>query len=194
MIREYNFRGDRPLKFDDNKTVSELIKYAFDEFCYYEPFGMDCVTVYQCRRPYFVLDTSRLCCEEIESPQDLCFAYHIPGFLYYAEGGWDDNMSELANHPIFNNPVSLHIQFLGFDNTVVFEGTHTFREVINLLKKVEYIEDTIKDIKVNVMAYPKSNFTKYIDLSDLILDAPMTEFEKSLPTKDGIVTLTLIDY
>lgn len=194
MIREYNFRGEIPLKFDDNKTVSELIKYAFDKFGYYEPLGMDCVTVYQCRRPYFVLDTSRLCCEEIEMPQDLCFAYYIPGFLYYAEGGWDDKMSELENHPVFNHPVSLNLQFFDFDNTVVFEGTHTFREVINLLKKVEYIDDTIQDIKVHVMAYPKPDFIKHIDLSDPILDAPMIEFEKTLPTKDGIVTLTLIDY
>lgn len=43
------------------------------------------------------------------------------------------------------------------------------------------------------MAYPKTNYSEYIYLSDPILDAPMIEFEKTLPS-DGIVTLILGDY
>ena len=39
MIRKYKFPGEGSLEFDDNKTVSELLEYAFDKFGYYEPFG-----------------------------------------------------------------------------------------------------------------------------------------------------------
>lgn len=193
MIRKYKFPGEGSLEFDDNKTVSELLEYAFDKFGYYEPFGMDTVTLYQISPPHFVLDTSKLCCEEIEGPDWLCFAYHIPGFLYYAEGGWGHHMHELINHPVFNDPVSLILKFEDFRHTVVFEGTHTFREVINLLMEVGYIDTEIRYIKAWVMAYPKTNYSEYIYLSDPILDAPMTEFEKTLPS-DGIVTLILGDY
>ena len=193
MIRTYIFFGEEPLEFDDNKTVSELLEYAFDKFGYYEPFGMDTVTVYQYSPPHFVLDTSELCCEGIESPDSLCFAYHIPGFLYYAEGGWGHHMYELIDHPVFNHPVSLKLKFEDFCHNVVFEGTHTFREVMNLLMEVGYIDTEIRYIKAWVIAYPEPNYSEYIYLSDPILDAPMTEFEKILPI-DGIVTLILSNY
>ena len=99
-------------------------------------------------------------------------------------------MCELPNHPVFNNPVSLKIKFEDFNHTVVFEGTHSFREVINLLKQVGYIDESIEKIKIQVSAYPKPSYTKYIDWYNSILDAPMIEFYKALPT-DGNVTLVL---
>lgn len=86
-------------------------------------------------------------------------------------------MAELSNHPVFNH-------------TVVFEGSHSFREVLNLLKKVGHISDSISQITIQVLAYPKPNYTKHIDCSNAILDAPMTEFNKMLPI-DGIVTIVL---
>ena len=134
MIQEYKFFGENTLKFEDSKTVKELLQYAFEQFGYYEPFGMDTVTIYQTGFAHFTLDTNRKCYEEIKNPNGLCFAYHIPGFLYYAEGGWGHHMSELSNHPVFKHPVSLKLKFEDFDHTVVFEGTHSFREVLDLLK------------------------------------------------------------
>lgn len=190
MIQEYSFFKEDTIKFEDSKTVKELLEYAFEQYDYYEPFGMDTVTIYQANIPHLTLDTSRKCYEEIKDPDNLYFAYYIPGFLYYAEGGWGHHMAELSNHPVFNHPISLKLKFKDFDNTVVFEGSHSFREVLNLLTKVGYISDSIPQIKTQVLAYPKSNYTKHIDCSDAILDAPMTEFDKTLPT-DGIVTLVL---
>lgn len=190
MLQEYNFFREDTLKFENSKTVKELLEYAFKQYGYYEPFGMDTVTIYQANIPHFTLDTSRKCYEEIKDPDGLCFAYYIPGFLYYAEGGWGHHMAELSNHPVFNHPISLKLRFIDFNHTVVFEGSHSFREVLNLLKKVGYISDSISQITIQVLAYPKPNYTQHIDCSDAILDAPMTVFDEMLPT-DGIVTLVL---
>ena len=152
---------------------------------------MDTVTIYQSVHAHFTLDTSRKCYEEIKDLDGICFAYHIPNFLYYAEGGWRHHMPELSNHPVFNNPVSLNIKFEDFNHTVVFEGSHSFREVLNVLKQVGFIdESSIEQIKIQVLAYPKPNYIKHIDCHSSILDAPMIEFHKTLPT-DGIVILIL---
>lgn len=195
MIKTYKFFGESPLEFEDSKTVKELVEYAFEQFDYYEPFGMDSVTVFQCHYPrsnygWFTRDTAKRCVDEVYNNDELCFAYHIPGLLYYAEGGWGHHMDELGNHPVFEKPVSLKLKFEDFNNTVVFEGTHSFREILNLLKNTGYVEKSISQIKVNVLAYPKSNYSQFIELSNPILNVPMTEFENSLP-KDGVVTLLL---
>ena len=195
MIKTYKFFGESPLEFEDSKTVKELIEYAFDKFDYYEPFGMDTVTVFQCHHPksnkgWFTTDTKKKCTAEICNNDELCFAYYLPGFFYYAEGGWGHHMETLGNHPVFANPVSLNLRFEDFDHTVVFEGTHTFREVLDLLKEVGYIDASISKIRVNVLAYPRPSYSKYINLCNPILDAPMTKFESSLP-QEGIVTLIL---
>lgn len=190
MIKTFHFLGESSLEFDDAKTVKELIQYAFEHFGYYEPFGMNTVTIYQSNYAHFTLDTSRKCREEIKDLNGLCFAYYIPGLLYYAEGGWGHHMLELPNHPEFSLPVSLKLKFDNFDHTVVFEGRRSFREVLKLLKRVGYIDESLKRIKIQVLAYPKPNYVKYIDCQNFILDAPMVEFYKTLP-KDGVVTLIL---
>lgn len=190
MIRVYHFVGESPLQFDDAKTVKELIQYAFEYFGYYEPFRMDAVTIYQTHYAHFTLDTSRKSADEIKGTSGICFAYHIPSFLYYAEGGWGHHMQELTNHPVLRNPISLKMKFEDFDHTVVFEGTHTFRDVLNLLKQVGYVETSISQIKIQVLAYPKPNYSYYLDCKNPILDDSLIAFEKTLPT-DGIVTLVL---
>lgn len=190
MIQSYKFFGESSFEFEDSKSVKELILYAFELFGYHEPFGMNTVTIYQSNYTHFTLDTRRKCYEEIKDPNGLCFAYYIPGFLYYAEGGWGHHMSELPNHPVFNSPISFKIKFEGFNHSVVFEGTHSFREVLDLLKRVGYIDESLKRIKIQVLAYPKPNYAKYIDCQNSILDVPMVEFYKTLP-KDGVVTLIL---
>lgn len=98
-------------------------------------------------------------------------------------------MSELPNHPVFNNPVSLKLKFEDFNHPVAFEGTRSFRKVLDLLKRVGYVDCSISRIIIRVLAYPKP-YTKCIDCCNSILDAPMTEFDKMLPT-DGVVTLVL---
>ena len=64
MIKTYKFFGESPLEFEDSKTVKELVEYAFDKFNYYEPFGMDTVTIFQCHHPksnkgWFTTDTKK---------------------------------------------------------------------------------------------------------------------------------------
>lgn len=66
MIQEYSFFRENTLKFEDSKTVRELLEYAFEQYGYYEPFGMDTVSIYQANIPHFTLDTSRKCYEEIK--------------------------------------------------------------------------------------------------------------------------------
>ena len=80
-------------EFDDSKTVREMIQFAFDQLDYYEPAGMEIVTVFQCHHPktstgWFTRDTGRICAEEIINTDELCFAYQIPDVFYFAEGGW----------------------------------------------------------------------------------------------------------
>ena len=48
MIQKYKFCNNEDfVYFDDEKTVKELLCYAFDSFGYYEPFGMEIVTLFQ---------------------------------------------------------------------------------------------------------------------------------------------------
>ena len=96
----------------------------------------------------------------------------------------------LGNHPEFSYPISLKLKFKEFDHTVVFEGTHSFREILDILEKVGYIKKPILRITVQVLAYPKENYVKFIESCNPVLDAPKIDLEKSLPT-DGIVTLVL---
>lgn len=86
--------------------------------------------------------------------------------------------------------MSLKLKFEEFNHTVVFEGTHSFRETLNLLKNTGYLEKNISQIKVHVLAYQKENYSQYIELSNPILDVSMVEFANSLP-QDGVVTLLL---
>lgn len=59
------------------------------------------------------------------------------------------------------------------------------------LKKEELDQTLISDCRVfHVFAYPKENYSQYIELSNPILDVSMVEFENSLP-QDGVVTLLL---
>ena len=82
MNRIFKFSGEKPIVYDDIKSVKELIQYSFHQFNYYEPAGMEIVTVFQPQsRTYtgwFTTDTSLSCKEEIEDAENLCFAYHMP--------------------------------------------------------------------------------------------------------------------
>ena len=121
MHRMFKFEDLEPLFFDDTKSVKELIQYAFNEFDYYEPAGTEIVTLFQPQSRtstgWFTTDTSRLCVDEIEDAEILCFAYHMPNVFYFAEGGWEHHMLHLGNHPQIDNPVFLHLRFDDFDNS-----------------------------------------------------------------------------
>lgn len=188
MIKEYYFSGDGTILFDDRKSVKELISAAFEKFDYFEPLGMKYVTVFQAYHPdafngRFTLDTSKSCAEEIKCPDCLCFAYHIPNVLYYAEGGWGRN---LGNAPALNKKTYLHLRFEDFDHNVAFNGGLTVGEVIGLFKKAEYIPADADRLLVRPINPYSTPYT--VMLSDELMNTTVEAFEASLP-----ISVTIID-
>lgn len=193
MIQKYSFSNEsESICFDDEKPVKELISAAFEKFGYYEPFGINIVTLFQAHYPgstegWFTRDIYKPCKEEIIGDKYwLCFAYYMPNVFYYAEGGWGHHMISMKNHPEIDSPVMLHLRFDDFDNTVVFNGNLSFKEVVELFKSVEYIPQNARRIVVHVInpSTPSVEFK----LSDAQMNLPLVEFEKELP-----VAVTVID-
>ena len=154
MIQKYTFSGSEEIMFDDEKSVRELVQCAFDRFDYYEPAGMELVTVFQYHHPatntgWFTTDTARACKDEIVNPNELCFAYSLPGVFYFAEGGWGHHMPELGNHPEIPDPVAISLRFEDFDNTVVINGNYCFHDVLDYLKRTDYIDADCDRITVS---------------------------------------------
>lgn len=182
MIREYSFSGEGTLKFDDSKTVRELIEYAFEEFEYYEPAGMETVTLFQCSHSqtnvgWFTQDTSRRCADEIENCKHLCFAYQMPGVFYFAEGGWGHHMIELGNHPVIPDPAAITIRFDDFRNTVVINGNYCFNDIVRYLKKTGYISEDCSRLRVFLVGTGEAYF---IPFSDSIMEIPLSDFEEKI--------------
>ena len=184
MIKTYRFICDSiSFSFDDTKTVRELIDCAFEQFDYYEPAGMDLVTIFQCHHSksnngWFTRDTSRICAEEIENPDELCFAYQKSDVFYFAEGGWGHHMTDLGNHPIIPNPVALKLRFEDFDNTVVINGKYTFSDIIGYLKETEYIPGNSSRLLVHPIGIPGGLLC--ISFYDTIMKLPLKEFEAAI--------------
>lgn len=194
MIQKYSFSAnDEFIVFDDEKTVKEMISSAFEKLGYYEPFGMDIVTVFQSQYPgstegWFTINVQKTCKEEIlGDKQWLCFAYHMPNVFYYAEGGWGHHMISLKNHPVIDNPIMLHLRFEEFDHTVVFNGDLTFKKVVELFKSVEYIPQDAERIVVHAIN-PSVPSVEY-KLSDKQMDLSLVEFEKELPNAVTVIDI-----
>lgn len=196
MIRSYSFFDGGTLEFEDSKTVKELIQYAFERFGYYEPAGMEIVTLFQCHHSqsytgWFTTDTNRICAEEIENRDELCFGYQMPDVFYFAEGGWGHHMVKLGNHPIIPDPVALKIRFEDFDNTVVINGKYCFSDIIKYLKDSHYISGFSR-LLVNPAGIPDGPYSIYP--SDNIMQLKLVDFidriekynEKYYPNHDRI--------
>lgn len=186
MKKVYTFSGEEPIEFDDSRSVKDLVAYAFEKFGYYEPFGLSAVTVFQpchsrSNMGWFTQDTSRSCADEIENSDGLCFAYHIPGVLYYAEGGWGHHMVDLGNHPILPSAVPLKIKFDDFRNTIVFFGNLTLQKILTLFESAGYIEDTLPSIMIQNCTYRALAHTYSVKRSDPILNDPISDLEKTMP-------------
>lgn len=192
MVKKYSFFDGGELEFDDTKSVRELIECAFETFGYYEPLGINMVTLFQAHNPkstegWFTTDTSCSCVEEIQNRDELCFAYHLPNVFYFAEGGWGHHMKTLGNHPLIDDPVLLHIRFEGFNNSIVINGNYRFVDIIAFLQKGEYLPKSVKALLVrpiNPYSEPYS-----ISLSDSIIKSDLKEFEKNLPDSVTIIDI-----
>ncbi len=168
------------MRFDESKTVRELIEFAFDEFGYYEPAGMNLVTVFQAHHSqsdygWFTRDTNRICVEEIENTRELCFAYYLPGVFYYAEGGWCKYIPILGNHPEIPDSVPIELTFEDFWNTIVINGNYRFCDVLNFLKQVQYLPAGCDRMGVIVSA---SRDTCYRPSSDRIAQTRLIDLKK----------------
>lgn len=191
MDRMFNFEGEESLFFDDTKSVKELIQYAFDKFDYYEPAGMEIVTLFQPQSRtstgWFTTDTSRLCVDEIESAEHLCFAYHMPNAFYFAEGGWGHHMLYLGNHPQIDNPVLLHLRFDDFNNSIVINGKYTFENIINFLQETNYLPRKTSGLLVNAVNLCQESF--FISVDSELMRLQLTEFEKKLPNSVVLIDI-----
>ena len=191
MHRMFKFEGQEPLFFDDTKSVKELIQYAFNEFDYYEPAGMEIVTLFQPQSRtstgWFTTDTSRLCVDEIEDAEILCFAYHMPNVFYFAEGGWGHHMLHLGNHPQIDNPVLLHLRFDDFDNSVVINGKYTFENIISFLKRTNYLPREACSLLIHAInPYQEPSL---ISFDSELMRLQLTEFEKTLPNSVVLIDI-----
>lgn len=153
---------------------------------------MDVVTLFQAHSSkstegWFTTDVNKTCAEEIEDPEWLGFAYHLPGVFYYAEGGWGHHMVTLGNHPVINNPVSLHLRFDEFDNTVVIAGKYSFKDIIAKLIDVGYITDEATHLIIRSVNPYREPYT--ISFSDQMMNLPLTEFGNKLP--DSVIIIDI---
>ena len=57
-------------------------------------------------------------------------------------------MCALGNHPEIEDPVSLHIRFEDFNHTVVVNGSYRVCDILDMLKRSEYIPEECGFIKV----------------------------------------------
>lgn len=188
MMIKYTFFDGGTINFDDEKRVKDLIRYAFDEFEYFEPIGMEYVTIFQCHHSktntgWFTTDINNTCREEIENPDELCFAYHMPEVFYFAEGGWGHHMRELGNHPEIPNAVEIILRFTDFYNTVVINGKYCLNDIVHFLKKSEYISAASKMIRIiavygNLSSYLNNSYI--IPLSDPIMNVKLSDFDEEI--------------
>ena len=178
MLQKYMFWDGGSLEFDDSRSVKELIQYAFDTFDYYEPMGLDIVTLFQAHHPntstgWFTTDTTLRCADEILDRDWLCFAYHLPNVFYFAEGGWGHHMSGLGNRPPIPNEVRLSLRVEEKENAIVLNGNYTFMDVVRALKKNGYICADCNAVRVLPVGVAQSYS---IPFSDPIMNLSLTEF------------------
>lgn len=190
MTKKYSFFNEgniTTVELDDNKTVRKFIEYVFNLFDYYEPFGMDIVTVYSANPHHFILDANQKMIDEIDSnAYCFCLAYHMPGCFYFAEGGCGHHMCELVNHPELSAATSLQLQFDDFDNTVVFSGKLTMNKIIKALVDAEYLEDYPNQIEVKYLDVKRVE-PVYLQLSDEKLSWPLDVFANTFWDADKII-------
>ena len=79
--------------------------------------------------------------------------------------------------PKQSNAVKLIIRFDDFRNTIVINGAYSFNDIINYLKKTQYIEETCNILKVYLVGI--RSFYE-IGFSDPIMNMNLTEFEKTI--------------
>ena len=155
--------------FDDEKTVRELIERVFEESGYYEPMGMDVVTVYDASKYRVVLDTSKKCKDELspEGHNGFTVAYLKEDKFFFAEGGWGHHMINMNAAKLIGNPINIRVVFDGFKNSVVINGNIKLGEIYSFLCETTYITEDNYNFFVGALDYgmsPALNKCKKYDM------------------------------
>lgn len=138
-MKVYDIFDIGKIEFDENRPVYELVEEAFERYGYWEPAGMDIVTVYDVQSYCVVLDRN-MTCSEAGLGNLLCVAYYEPNKFYYVEGGWGHHMIQMNVAKLIDEPVSFQLIFEGFNGWPVISGRVRLLEMFNFLKKTEYID------------------------------------------------------
>ena len=178
MERLYHFFDMEDVVFDDERTVKELMERVFEESGYYEPMGMDIVTVYDASKYYVVTDTSKKCKDELNPSgrNGFAVAYLKKDKFFFAEGGWGHHMIDMNAARLIGNPINIRVVFDDFKNSVVVNGNLTLGEIYAFLCDTTYISRN------------ESNF--FIGNLDRGKNPPLSECEKyNMRSADQKVTL-----
>lgn len=160
-MKEYNFFDTEEkisILFDENKTISDLINAVFEKYDFYEPNGIECVTVYDMQGYHVVTNRMHTLAEEHLS-SELCFAYYLPGEFLYVEGGWGHHMIQMDACRSIKEPLMFEIE-INKNTTkrnMVCSSEFTVQQLYNGL--VAYFDDKRTRIEVYETYYVPS-FTK----------------------------------
>ena len=144
MERLYRFFDMVDVVFDDERSVKELMEHVFEESGYYEPVGMDIVTVYDASKYYVVTDTSKKCKDELNpfGNNGFTVAYLKKDAFFFAEGGWGHHMIDMNAAKLISNPINVKVIFDDFNNSVVINGNIKLGEIYSFLLDATYISSS----------------------------------------------------
>lgn len=128
------------LEFDENKTIAELVETAFEEYGYWEPAGIELVTIYDAEHYNVVLDRNKTC-KEAGLGKKLCIAYFKPNTFFYVEGGWGHHMIQMNAVKYIDNPIWFQLIFDKFQGVPVINGNVTLRQMFKFLSNAGYIDE-----------------------------------------------------
>lgn len=189
MNRHYRFYDMEDVVFDDQKSVKELMEYVFEQSDYYEPAGMDIVTVYDASKYYVVTDTSQKCADELNPSGNngFCVAYLKQGKFFFAEGGWGHHMIEMNAVKLIDNPVDVKVVFDDFRNTVVINGALTLGEIFSFLCMTTYISPREKHFLIGELDFELSGSPTRI--YDVLSTEGATALSQAV---EGLISPTLV--
>lgn len=113
---------------------------AFILYDYWEPAGLELVTIYDAENFNIVLDRN-MTCKEACLGNLLCIAYFKPNVFFYVEGGWGHQMIQMNAAKHIEDPVSFKLIFEDFNGSPVINGNITLRQLFAFLTDAGYIDE-----------------------------------------------------
>ena len=139
-MKTYKVFGVGEVEIDEDKTIAELVETAFVLYDYWEPAGLELVTIYDAENFNIVLDRN-MTCKEAGLGKLLCIAYFKPNVFFYVEGGWGHHMIQMNAAKYIEDPVSFKLIFDDFNGSPVINGNITLRQIFAFLADAGYIDE-----------------------------------------------------